>query len=822
LLLGAAGGLGWYLVDYCLELQAEKEADELLKAAEPHNHDAMRTAFRRVAELDGDRQRLAVLRRAFEPTYPGGPRPSYNSDELAVLLRAAVGIDPARREKAGKYLARLWNEKRSGNSHFKLAELIATLQPAEMRDSPEIVVELIATEFQPLEEWPRAAELYVARRDRAAAEALAMRTVELLFRGDLTPKKARGVRLMAPFLPETERAAVAERVVGWMETDLAQNAWPSAEAELLDAVLTPVPPAEPPAEVDRLRAAGLRLLLKELTRDPEWCHDPGQQAGKRMRELAGKEPSPGLRRELVAMAKSLAVVMEGVKGESYGPLANAFFTLTDGIDDPALPPLREAVAVGLLDRMRAAKRSDEALRLSIGLESYRGALPRPTTEIVNQYYQKVNRGEEHWWQSEVGQAAARLLEHDEEALRRRDQDRQQEREQKQKQTKELIAKLRALTPGANEKDLRYELRMIGPDLTADNIAFLHRRLIERGRDPAAGIGARAACFEELNRLQWDGRLTEAQSAEATRQFDELLSQAQDGELRFAEGQERAHRERLLLQLLTHYAPRLDDKQAAAAVAWALPAAVRAGEEPRTADYLLGLYRHLPADEQERVADQLTRRLRKYAALDGKAEVPFRQRTGSAQPAEGGGWDVGAAEALAFLVRLEELIDRVTPEQSVAVVRAAQAASWRRFGDVPFPPDGLRIEWGGIQPSLELEALEKYRMAEIVRIAARFAARVDPGPARELAAHFLEVPGGPGPNVPVFAALAGRLGEPELVDLLKQPGCVGAPEDAVLDELGRRHGREFRTVWEFADFARSNVPGIELRSPPRRPGPVAGP
>jgi hypothetical protein len=61
----------------------------------------------------------------------------------------------------------------------------------------------------------------------------------------------------------------------------------------------------------------------------------------------------------------------------------------------------------------------------------------------------------------------------------------------------------------------------------------------------------------------------------------------------------------------------------------------------------------------------------------------------------------------------------------------------------------------------------------------------------------------------------------LVDLLKQPFCVGEARRLVLDQLGRHYQRPFADQWDFVRFAQERRLSLDLLTPPRRPGaPVA--
>jgi hypothetical protein len=56
----------------------------------------------------------------------------------------------------------------------------------------------------------------------------------------------------------------------------------------------------------------------------------------------------------------------------------------------------------------------------------------------------------------------------------------------------------------------------------------------------------------------------------------------------------------------------------------------------------------------------------------------------------------------------------------------------------------------------------------------------------------------------------------LVDLLKDPLCVGAAKRLVLDQLKRHYGRRFADQWDFARFAAEKQLDLDLLSPPKRP------
>ena len=50
-----------------------------------------------------------------------------------------------------------------------------------------------------------------------------------------------------------------------------------------------------------------------------------------------------------------------------------------------------------------------------------------------------------------------------------------------------------------------------------------------------------------------------------------------------------------------------------------------------------------------------------------------------------------------------------------------------------------------------------------------------------------------------------------------PTCIGAGRRTVLDYLGGSCRRSFRDHWEFVEYAREQLPEIDLTTPPKRPG-----
>jgi hypothetical protein len=60
----------------------------------------------------------------------------------------------------------------------------------------------------------------------------------------------------------------------------------------------------------------------------------------------------------------------------------------------------------------------------------------------------------------------------------------------------------------------------------------------------------------------------------------------------------------------------------------------------------------------------------------------------------------------------------------------------------------------------------------------------------------------------------RLSTEQLVELLKQPFCVGKARRVILDQLEVRYQREFPDHWSFVRFAQNSKLGLKLEGPPR--------
>jgi hypothetical protein len=69
--------------------------------------------------------------------------------------------------------------------------------------------------------------------------------------------------------------------------------------------------------------------------------------------------------------------------------------------------------------------------------------------------------------------------------------------------------------------------------------------------------------------------------------------------------------------------------------------------------------------------------------------------------------------------------------------------------------------------------------------------------------------------PALEPLPCRLATPELIELLKQPTCIGPARRVILDQLANRYRRPFADQWAFVRFAQEQSLGLDFTSPPRR-------
>ena len=70
--------------------------------------------------------------------------------------------------------------------------------------------------------------------------------------------------------------------------------------------------------------------------------------------------------------------------------------------------------------------------------------------------------------------------------------------------------------------------------------------------------------------------------------------------------------------------------------------------------------------------------------------------------------------------------------------------------------------------------------------------------------------------PALEPLPPPLPAQTLVDLLKNPFCVGEARRMVLEQLSRHYQRPFADQWEFVDYVQQEKLNLDLTTPPVRP------
>jgi hypothetical protein len=62
------------------------------------------------------------------------------------------------------------------------------------------------------------------------------------------------------------------------------------------------------------------------------------------------------------------------------------------------------------------------------------------------------------------------------------------------------------------------------------------------------------------------------------------------------------------------------------------------------------------------------------------------------------------------------------------------------------------------------------------------------------------------------AVIGKMDQRGLVNLLKDPLCLGPAQKVILEELGQRAGCSFATLWDLVAWAEEHEPGLDLHTP----------
>jgi tRNA A-37 threonylcarbamoyl transferase component Bud32 len=168
------------------------------------------------------------------------------------------------------------------------------------------------------------------------------------------------------------------------------------------------------------------------------------------------------------------------------------------------------------------------------------------------------------------------------------------------------------------------------------------------------------------------------------------------------------------------------------------------------------------------------------------------------------------DLLSLVEAMAALTERMAPAHASAAARTTV------HGLRPSSSDTLRAHNLSIG---DPAAARKYRRM-FHEALVRLTARMDPDDAAAAAQHAFEAPPQTRsvealyPSSDVVEVLLTRCKLQGLVDLLKQPTCVGKRRRVILREWGRRSGQATENIWEFAAWVREHEPSLDLHAPPR--------
>jgi tRNA A-37 threonylcarbamoyl transferase component Bud32 len=389
-------------------------------------------------------------------------------------------------------------------------------------------------------------------------------------------------------------------------------------------------------------------------------------------------------------------------------------------------------------------------------------------------------------------------------------------------------------------------------------------------DAAAGAAGKAveamAKTTDPNTLLSLGRAVVALAARMTpRQEGVNAASAEKALDRMAE-QRDPHVRRALGEVVAALAPHLKPDQAAAAAGKAVQLlldTMESNEDPGTVGALAAavaaLAPHLKPDQAlfdvGRVLDQMAKQTRPLllaplgetvAALAARLEPD--QASATATEAAAQVLKAMTAESHTFALEglgkaVAALAARMTPNQAATATASAAGRVLDGMAQTK-EPTGLRVLCETVaalaahmKPDqatvAALAAAEKVLdkitpttppqdLGVLGKAVAALAPRLGPDVATDAAGKLVEAmarmndPGARRDLHEAAAALATRSTNQGLVDLLKQPTCVGEARQAVLRELGKRMNHPFADLWEAVDWLREHEPGLDFTAPPRRP------
>jgi hypothetical protein len=177
--------------------------------------------------------------------------------------------------------------------------------------------------------------------------------------------------------------------------------------------------------------------------------------------------------------------------------------------------------------------------------------------------------------------------------------------------------------------------------------------------------------------------------------------------------------------------------------------------------------------------------------------------------------------------------RLEPKEAAKVAaKLAQAMSrttdWQALGSLA---EGLAVVAARLDPKDAAQAAatlnpamtrttEPYPLQSLAQALVAVAARLEAQEAAKVAASLTQAMSKSTTTEPILAqglaaVLARELPPQMLVDLLKQPFCVGESRRLVLEALGRHYQRSFADQWDFVDFVHQQKLDLDLTTPPAK-------
>jgi hypothetical protein len=224
---------------------------------------------------------------------------------------------------------------------------------------------------------------------------------------------------------------------------------------------------------------------------------------------------------------------------------------------------------------------------------------------------------------------------------------------------------------------------------------------------------------------------------------------------------------------------------------------------------------LEPQDAARLADALTQAMSKTIATDPRPLAGLAQGqselAGRLEPKDA--------------ARLAEVLTQAISKTTDPYLLAALAQSLSAVAGRLEPKDAARL--AEVLTQAMSKTTDPQALARLAQGLSAVAARTQPGrpDVAQWSAVLLATVGLPSGSAcplatpavlaPALVPLPCRFSTPELVELLKQPLCVGPARRVVLDQLEHRYHRSFADRWDFVRFAQEQNLDLDFTTPPQR-------